>query len=58
LKALEGEWVDADGFFGKKGALAVTYRVTGGGTAIMEASRPARPPRCSPSITKTGTTWS
>ncbi len=37
LKALEGEWVDADGFFGKKGALAVTYRVTGGGTAIMEA---------------------
>jgi hypothetical protein len=36
LKALEGEWVDADGAFGAKGAVAVTYRITGGGTAVVE----------------------
>jgi hypothetical protein len=36
LKALEGDWVDVDGAFGKKGAVAVTYRVTGGGTAVVE----------------------
>ncbi len=27
LKALEGEWIDPDGIFGEKGAVAVTYRV-------------------------------
>ena len=36
LKALEGEWVDAEGAFGPKGAVAVTYKVTGGGTAVVE----------------------
>jgi hypothetical protein len=37
LKALEGEWVDVEGVFGTKGAVAVTYRVTGGGTTVVEA---------------------
>jgi len=37
LKALEGEWIDVEGIFGTKGAVAVTYRVTGGGTAVVES---------------------
>jgi len=37
LKALEGEWVDPDGAFGPKGAVAATYRVTGGGTTVVES---------------------
>jgi hypothetical protein len=36
LKALEGEWIDVDGAFGAKGAVAVTYRVTSGGNAVVE----------------------
>ena len=36
LKALEGEWVDVDGTFGTKGAVAVTYKITGGGHAVVE----------------------
>lgn len=36
LKALEGTWVDADGAFGPKGAVAATYRVTGDGTVVVE----------------------
>jgi hypothetical protein len=36
LKALEGSWVDPDGAFGPKGAIAATYRVTGGGTTVVE----------------------
>lgn len=36
LKALEGEWIDPDGIFGEKGAVAVTYRITGGGTTVVE----------------------
>jgi len=36
LKALEGEWIDVDGVFGTKGAIAVTYRVTSGGKAVVE----------------------
>ena len=36
LKALQGEWIDADGTFGKKGAVAVTYRVTAGGKTVVE----------------------
>ncbi len=36
LKALEGDWVDADGVFGKKGAVAVTYRVTAAGSTVIE----------------------
>jgi hypothetical protein len=36
LKALEGEWIDVDGIFGAKGAVAVTYKVTGSGHAVVE----------------------
>jgi hypothetical protein len=36
LKALEGEWIDVDGAFGKKGAVAVTYHVTSGGKTVVE----------------------
>jgi len=36
LKRLEGEWIDVDGILGPKGAVAVTYRVTGGGTTVVE----------------------
>ena len=36
LKALEGDWIDVDGVFGTKGAVAVTYRVTSGGHAVLE----------------------
>ena len=36
LKALEGEWIDVDGVFGKKGAVAVTYRVTASGKTVVE----------------------
>jgi hypothetical protein len=36
LKALQGEWIDVDGVFGKKGAVAVTYRVTSGGKTVVE----------------------
>ena len=37
LKALEGEWLDADGTFGSKGAVAARYHVTGRGTTVVEA---------------------
>lgn len=36
LKALAGEWIDTDGAFGMKGQVAVTYRVTGAGSAVVE----------------------
>ena len=36
LKALEGDWIDADGVFGQKGKVAVTYRVSSGGSAVIE----------------------
>ena len=36
LKALQGEWIDVDGVFGNKGAVAVTYKVTGGGKTVVE----------------------
>ena len=36
LKALQGDWIDADGVFGEKGKVAVTYRVTGGGHTVVE----------------------
>jgi hypothetical protein len=36
LKALAGDWIDLDGTLGAKGAVAVTYRVTGGGNAVIE----------------------
>jgi hypothetical protein len=36
LKAMEGEWIDASGAFGKKGAVVATYRVTGAGNTLIE----------------------
>ena len=36
LKALEGDWIDADGIFGEKGKVAVTYRVSGAGHTVIE----------------------
>jgi hypothetical protein len=36
LKALAGDWIDVDGAFGMKGQVAVTYRLTGGGTSVVE----------------------
>jgi hypothetical protein len=36
LKALAGDWIDQDGAFGMKGKVAVTYRVTGGGSTVIE----------------------
>jgi hypothetical protein len=36
LKALSGDWIDVDGAFGMKDKVAVTYRVTGGGTSVVE----------------------
>jgi hypothetical protein len=36
LKTLQGEWIDVDGVFGQKGAVAVTYRVTAGGKTVVE----------------------
>lgn len=36
LKALDGEWLDADGVFGEKGKIAVTYRVSGAGNTVIE----------------------
>ena len=43
LKSLEGNWIDVDGAFGTKGAVAVTYRVTGGGTTVVETFPVATP---------------
>jgi hypothetical protein len=37
LKAMEGEWVDVTGAFGKKGAVVAVYRVTGAGNTIIES---------------------
>lgn len=37
LKALEGEWIDVDGAFGKKGAVVARYTVTGAGSTVVEA---------------------
>ncbi|TAK41216.1 MAG: hypothetical protein EPO29_08365 [Betaproteobacteria bacterium] len=36
LKGLAGEWIDSDGAFGMKDQVAVTYRVTGAGSAVVE----------------------
>ena len=36
LKALRGEWIDVDGAFGVKGAVAVRYDVTSAGNAVVE----------------------
>lgn len=36
LKAMEGEWIDANGAFGKKGALVATYKVSNAGNTVIE----------------------
>src|SRR5262245_62343566 len=36
LKALQGDWIDVDGTLGEKGAVAVTYRVSGAGHTVVE----------------------
>lgn len=40
LKSLQGDWIDLDGVVGPKGAVLVTYRLTGGGTAVVETMFP------------------
>jgi hypothetical protein len=37
LKAMEGEWIDVAGAFGKPGAVVATYRVTGAGNTVIES---------------------
>jgi hypothetical protein len=36
LKAMEGEWIDVTGAFGKKDAVVATYKVTGAGNTVIE----------------------
>jgi hypothetical protein len=36
LKDLQGDWIDVDGAFGEKGKVAATYRVTAGGSTVVE----------------------
>ena len=36
FKAMEGEWIDVTGVFGKKGAVVATYKVTGAGNTVVE----------------------
>jgi hypothetical protein len=40
FKALTGEWIDVDGAAGPKGAVLATYRLTGGGSAVVETLFP------------------
>jgi hypothetical protein len=37
FKAMEGEWTDVTGVFGKKGAVVATYKVTGAGNTVVES---------------------
>jgi hypothetical protein len=43
LKALTGEWIDVDGAGGPKGNVLATYRITGGGSAVVETLFPGSP---------------
>jgi hypothetical protein len=43
LVALQGDWLDADGTMTGKGQLAATWRVTGGGSAVVETLFPGQP---------------
>jgi hypothetical protein len=38
MKALVGDWIDVDGMYGMKDQVAVTYRLTGNGTTVVETS--------------------
>lgn len=42
LKALAGDWIDVDGSMGLKGQVAVSYRVIGGGSSVMETIFPGQ----------------
>jgi hypothetical protein len=37
LKAMDGEWIDVTGAFGKAGAIVATYKVTGAGNTVIES---------------------
>ena len=43
LKKLAGDWIDLAGEVGPKGAVLATYRLTGGGTAVVETLFPGSP---------------
>lgn len=43
LKALAGDWVEVDPKMGEKGAVAVMYRVTGAGSAVVSTLAPGTP---------------
>lgn len=43
LKALEGDWVEIEPKVGEKGAVAVMYRVTGAGSAVVSTLAPGTP---------------
>ncbi len=43
LVALQGEWTDATGQLGPPDVVQVTYRVTGGGSAVVETLFPGTP---------------
>ena len=36
LKAMQGEWIDVTGAFGKKGEVVAVYKVTGNGNTVIE----------------------
>jgi len=36
LKSMAGDWIDVDGSMGMKDKVAASYRVTGGGNAVVE----------------------
>lgn len=43
LKALAGDWVEIEPKVGEKGAVAVMYRVTGAGSAVLSTLAPGTP---------------
>jgi len=43
LKALAGDWVEIEPKVGEKGAVAVMYRVTGAGSAVVSTLAPGTP---------------
>jgi hypothetical protein len=40
FKALAGDWIDVDGSAGAKGQVVATYRLTAGGSAVLETLFP------------------
>jgi hypothetical protein len=43
FKALAGEWIDVDGVGGAKGKVLAVFRLTGGGSAVVETLFPGSP---------------